>query len=87
LEYKQAGGEVFQRQEVTRMSNFCNIAAPFIGGVIKVAPVDPERLNQSVVQIGLSEPVRCAVSVPCASIPCALKRFFSIPELIASVRA
>jgi hypothetical protein len=87
LGYKQAGGEVFQRQEMTRMSNFCNIAAPFIGGVIKVAPVDPERLNQSVVQIGLSEPVRCAISVPCASIPCALKRFFSIPELIASVRA
>jgi tetratricopeptide (TPR) repeat protein len=45
------------------------------------------RLNQSVVQSGLSEPERCAISVPYASIPCALKRFFSIPDQIASVRA
>jgi hypothetical protein len=45
------------------------------------------RLNQSVVQSETVGSSWCAVSVPCTSIPCALKRFFSIPELIASVRA
>jgi len=31
---RQAGGEAFQTQKVTRMSNCCNVGAPFIGGVI-----------------------------------------------------
>ena len=43
-------------------------------------------LNRINVRRGI-KPGRCAVSVPCAVIPCALKRFFSIPDQSASVRA
>jgi hypothetical protein len=88
LGYKQAGGEVFQRQEMRGAVNCCNIAARyFISGVIK------RGTGQSLTTQSISCPERnvgssrCAISVPYASIPCALKRFFSIPELIASVRA
>src|SRR5450432_2522991 len=53
----------------------------------KKKPLNGKCANTKLSQPRGSPHRRCAISVPYASIPCALKRFFSIPEQIASVRA